>query len=122
MTFKIKKIDFLFWLICGSLIYLSCDQTNMSETTTTAGVSIDQPIDIKDYKHHLPETAGYDVFEANCITCHSLRYIEMQPDFPKKTWENIVHKMVKSFGAPIPDSSVQTIVNYLAEVKGIKEK
>ena len=61
---------------------------------------------------------GEEVFKTKCITCHSLRYIEMQPPFPRKTWEKIVDKMVKNFGAPIPDSSVKVIVDYLATVKG----
>ena len=64
------------------------------------------------------ETPGVELFKANCITCHSLRYIEMQPPFPRKTWEKIVEKMVKNFGAPIPDSSAKAIVDYLVAVKG----
>ena len=59
-----------------------------------------------------------DVFKANCITCHSLGYIEMQPSFPRKTWEKIVDKMVKNFGASIPDSSSKKIVDYLVAIKG----
>ena len=64
------------------------------------------------------ETPGAELLKANCITCHSLRYIEMQPPFPRKTWEKIVDKMVKNFGAPIPDSSAKMIVDYLVAVKG----
>ena len=64
------------------------------------------------------ETQGVELFKSSCITCHSLRYIEMQPPFPRKTWEKIVEKMVKNFGAPIPDSSAKAIVNYLVEAKG----
>jgi hypothetical protein len=61
---------------------------------------------------------GEEEFKMYCITCHSLRYIEMQPPFPRKTWEKIVDKMVKNFGAPIPDSSAKVIVDYLVAVKG----
>ena len=42
----------------------------------------------------------------------------MQPPFPRKTWEKIVDKMVKNFGAPIPDSSAKAIVDYLVATKG----
>jgi uncharacterized protein (DUF697 family) len=42
----------------------------------------------------------------------------MQPDFPHKTWETIVHKMKKNFGAPMSDSAAIKIVNYLVAVKG----
>jgi len=42
----------------------------------------------------------------------------MQPDLPEKTWMAIVTKMQKSFGAPVPDSSVKEIVEYLVSIKG----
>lgn len=67
------------------------------------------------------QASGEEVFNANCVTCHSLRYIEMQPAFPRKTWEKIVDKMKKNFGAPIPDSSVKVIVDYLVSIKGKHE-
>lgn len=79
-----------------------------------------ESISITGYKTIMPHAAGYEAFESNCITCHSLRYIQMQPDFPQKKWETIVDKMVKSFGAPIPDSTAKRIVAYLTEVKGVK--
>src|SRR6188474_2483215 len=76
--------------------------------------------DVRDTEVKLPDaegtelfTPGAEAFKANCITCHSLRYIQMQPDFPEKTWQKIVDKMVKSFGAPIPDSTSKAIVKYL---------
>jgi hypothetical protein len=74
--------------------------------------------DLNSVEVHMPEAPGSDYFRANCMTCHSLRYIEMQPSFPRKTWEKITGKMVKSFGAPIPDTTMKHIVDYLVEVKG----
>lgn len=64
---------------------------------------------------------GEELFKTHCITCHTLRYIDMQPEFPRKTWEKITDKMIKSFGAPIPDSSAVLIVDYLMSIKGKKE-
>ena len=64
---------------------------------------------------------GEELFKMHCITCHTPGYIDMQPAFPRKTWEKITDKMIKSFGAPIPDSSAVLIVDYLMSVKGIKE-
>ena len=75
--------------------------------------------DIKEIKTIMPLAEGFDQFETYCIACHSLRYIQMQPDFPPKKWEVIVDKMIKNFGAPIPDSTAKQIVAYLSEVKGI---
>ena len=67
------------------------------------------------------EAEGEELFRTHCITCHSLRYIDMQPAFPRKTWEKITDKMIKSFGAPITDSSAVKIVDYLMSVKGAKK-
>jgi mono/diheme cytochrome c family protein len=84
--------------------------------------------DVHDTEVKLPDatgaelfTPGAEAFKANCITCHSLRYIQMQPDFPEKTWQKIVDKMVNSFGASIPDSTSKAIVRYLMAIKGQKE-
>lgn len=77
--------------------------------------------DISSVEVQLPDSIGAGLLKASCITCHSLRYIEMQPPFPRKTWEKIVDKMRKSFGAPLTDSSATVIVNYLVAIKGKKE-
>ena len=66
-------------------------------------------------------SGGEELIKTHCITCHTLGYIDMQPDFPRKTWEKITEKMIKSYGAPIPDSAITGIVDYLVAVKGLKE-
>lgn len=48
-----------------------------------------------------------------CAICHSTRYITMQPPLPAATWEAVVNKMVKTFGAPIPEASEKKIKAYL---------
>jgi hypothetical protein len=48
-----------------------------------------------------------------CSTCHSPRYITMQPPLPAATWEAEVNKMNKAFGAGIPADSAQKIILYL---------
>jgi mono/diheme cytochrome c family protein len=58
---------------------------------------------------------GADVAEANCKTCHSIDYIQIQP--PKKGkefWSAEVHKMIKVFGAPIEEADAAKIAEYLA--------
>lgn len=66
----------------------------------------------------LPEAPGYQAFKMNCTSCHSARYVQMQPDLPEKTWSTLVTKMQKTFGAPIADSTAQEIVKYLTTIKG----
>lgn len=56
---------------------------------------------------------GLQEVRVYCNTCHTPRYITMQPPLPGATWEAEVNKMIKSFGAPIPDDSRQKILAYL---------
>jgi hypothetical protein len=48
-----------------------------------------------------------------CNTCHSPRYITMQPPLPPVTWEAEVNKMNKAFGANIPEDDSRKIIAYL---------
>lgn len=48
-----------------------------------------------------------------CGTCHSPRYITMQPPLPGAAWEAEVNKMNKTFGAAIPEDSTRKIILYL---------
>lgn len=51
--------------------------------------------------------------EINCSSCHTLRYITMQPPLPAATWDAEVHKMIKAYGARISDADAQKIIQYL---------
>ena len=50
-----------------------------------------------------------------CNTCHSPRYITMQPPLPAPEWEAEVNKMDKTLGANIPADSKQKIIRYLQQ-------
>lgn len=56
---------------------------------------------------------GLQDVQIYCNTCHSPRYITMQPPLPAAAWEAEVNKMNKTFGAAIPEDSTQKIVLYL---------
>ncbi len=56
---------------------------------------------------------GAELFMANCQTCHTARYIQMQPKLSRKTWEKTVEKMRHSYGAPIDSAAAIQIVDYL---------
>ena len=56
---------------------------------------------------------GLQDVQIYCNTCHSPRYITMQPPLPAATWEAEVNKMNKTFGAAIPDDATQKILLYL---------
>jgi hypothetical protein len=53
---------------------------------------------------------------ANCQTCHTARYIQMQPKLSEKAWTKIVDKMVHVFGAPIDSVTAGRIVKYLGTI------
>jgi cytochrome c5 len=63
---------------------------------------------------------GMDTAEKYCMICHSADYIYMQPTLTKDQWHGEVVKMQKVFGAPIPDSDIDTIVGYLLSQNGKK--
>lgn len=66
----------------------------------------------------LPPGPGREVFVAQCVICHSPRYVTMQPHFPRKVWQSEVEKMVKGYKASISPSDQAQIVNYLVYAYG----
>ena len=68
-----------------------------------------------------PEAPGKTEFTQYCGICHSLRYISTQPNFPEKTWEAEVHKMVVKYNAPVDSITGQKIIAYLSKVKGTND-
>jgi hypothetical protein len=59
--------------------------------------------------------------QLRCSTCHSLDYIVMNSSFLVRSgWEAEVRKMMKVMGAPIPESDVAPIVDYLTQYYGAR--
>ena len=92
--------------------------TNLGELKQPA--LLKQPDDamygVNAYPLHRPTLEpgdGRDLVDAYCSTCHSTRYITMQPPLPAATWEAEVIKMVKTFGQPIPEEVQPRIIKYL---------
>lgn len=70
------------------------------------------------YPLHRPALApgeGREEVETYCNTCHSTRYITMQPPLPAETWEAEVNKMIKTFGLTNPEGVAPKIIKYLQE-------
>jgi hypothetical protein len=101
-----------------ALITISCSSGDRDSTDQF--IIKDPVIKMEDYQVNLRTADGLNELKVSCTICHSLRYIEMQPDFPSSTWETLVNKMRKTFGAPIPDSTADKILHYLVQVKGEK--
>lgn len=77
---------------------------------------IELPVEAMKFK----EGKGAELANAYCYTCHSVEYIATQPPMPRKFWEAAVLKMRDKFGAPIPEESVQPLIDYLTESYGKK--
>jgi hypothetical protein len=76
----------------------------------------DARYDVAAYPSFTPELAegeGRQEVQSFCAICHSTRYITMQPPLPGATWEAEVNKMIKVYGAPIPDAAAKKITAYL---------
>ncbi len=80
--------------------------------------SITQP----HFEPELPVAPGRRAFVAACLSCHSARYVFMQPKFPQKQWEETVGKMIKAYGAHLDTNQLHEIVGYLVTVNGIAPK
>jgi mono/diheme cytochrome c family protein len=74
-----------------------------------------------------PETAvfkpsvlpGYALVQGNCMTCHSVHYIQSQPfSSPRGYWDATVRKMKKPFGAQFSDADIPDMVDYLVKTYG----
>ena len=66
----------------------------------------------------LPSGPDQRTFATSCTICHSTRLVMTQPPFPRKQWAEVVHKMVKTYGAPITPEAEGQIVDYLTTVRG----
>ena len=65
------------------------------------------------FQLQLADGAGRAETEISCSTCHSPRYITMQPPLPAAAWDSVVRKMIKTYGAQISDADAQKIIRYL---------
>ncbi len=79
---------------------------------------------LKSTKVTLPESTamfppgpGADVANGNCLACHSVGMVMNQPVMPKAAWEAEINKMRNVYKAPVPESDVAAIVDYLTRIK-----
>lgn len=72
-----------------------------------------------------PETGAFkqdkaaEIANGQCLICHSVEYVTMQPPMPRTFWKASVQKMQQKFGAPITDAQIEPLVDYLTRNYGI---
>ena len=70
------------------------------------------------FEPKMPVAPGRDEFMRACVTCHSARYVTMQPPFSRHHWEETVRKMITAYGAPADEFQVGKIIDYLYAIDG----
>jgi cytochrome c oxidase cbb3-type subunit 2/cytochrome c oxidase cbb3-type subunit I/II len=70
------------------------------------------------FEPELPVAPGRGAFMVVCVSCHSARYVTMQPLFPERQWKETVDKMVKVYGAQMDAQQRELIVQYLVKIHG----
>src|SRR5437763_1521649 len=65
------------------------------------------------------QDTGAEIANGQCLTCHSVEYVLMQPPMPRAFWKGSVQKMQQKYGAPIPDEQVEAVVDYLTKNYGV---
>lgn len=96
--------------------YYTPSQLGSLQQVAPAPVTSDASFAVSAYPVPGPDLApgeGLQEVRIYCNTCHSPRYITMQPPLPAATWEAEVNKMNKAFGANIPDETSHKIIAYL---------
>lgn len=96
-----------------------CGLLGLAQTAVAADdgvVSITLPGDHYSYQPgpNVEEAQGY------CAACHAPDYVYMQPPLSRAQWHGEVLKMQKTYGCPVPDQTVDAIVDYLMSQNGRK--
>lgn len=94
-------------------------QAQTAPAAPVHGLAIQMPPEKANFK----EGRGVEIARAQCMICHSADYITTQaPLTNRKQWLETVYKMQLRFGAPIPDSQIDPLVNYLVKYYGDKDQ
>jgi mono/diheme cytochrome c family protein len=114
MRFLIRHFCSTLALLCLVGLPLS-GRVFASEAQSSAAV---RSLTLPHFEPSMPVASGRDEFMRACLTCHSARYVTMQPPFPRRQWEETVRKMVNAYGAPADEFQIGKIVDYLYVIAG----
>ncbi|MDQ7062224.1 MAG: sulfite:cytochrome C oxidoreductase subunit B [Sulfurimonas sp.] len=92
--------------------------TLLSASALFAEVKKGENIEVPYIAYEIKMGKGFAEVQANCLTCHSFGYIINQGKQSREHWHKKVLKMISHFKAPISETDVEIITNYLAEHYG----
>jgi cytochrome c551/c552 len=64
------------------------------------------------------QDVGAEIANGQCLTCHSVEYVVIQPPMQRAFWKAEVQKMQQKYAAQIPDDQVEAVVDYLTRNYG----
>src|SRR6266446_10578513 len=70
-----------------------------------APVEIQLPPEVNAFK----QDVGAELANAQCLICHSVEYVSMQPPMTRAFWKSSVQKMQQKYGAAIVDEQVDPL-------------
>jgi len=86
----------------------------LSTALGARGLDIQLPPETGAFK----QDAGAEIANGQCLICHSVEYVSTQPAMARAFWKSEVQKMQQKYGAPIPDSQVEQLADYLIKNYG----
>ena len=87
----------------------------VATTARAPALDIKLPPETMAFKQDL----GAEIANGQCLTCHSVEYVLIQPPMQRAFWKAEVVKMQQKYGAQIPDNQVEAVVDYLAKNYGV---
>ena len=87
----------------------------ISTATTAFALDIKMPPETMAFK----QDVGAEIANGQCLTCHSVEYVVIQPPMQRAFWKAEVVKMQQKYGAQIPDNQVEAVVDYLTKNYGV---
>ena len=90
-------------------------------TVTGAGVTLHSVnVEFPDPGRMFPGDSKADAINNNCLACHSAGMVMTQPSLSRAEWQSEVEKMRGTYKAPVEESDVPAIVDYLVALKDRK--
>lgn len=101
-------------IIISALLFSCSEEHTIKENATSPSSELPMYSNVP---MSMDMSKNADDFVAHCQTCHTARYIEMQPKLSRKAWQKTVDKMIHAYGAPIDSLTAIRIVDYLVWLK-----
>lgn len=103
-------------LVCRAAWALICALPLVPRVVTAAPLKIELPPETVAFK----SAPGAEIANGQCLVCHSVDYVVMQPPMGRPFWAAEVKKMREKYGAQMPDDVVEPVVNYLTHAYGVE--